>query len=213
LKHSGYNSGVPRSLEETLEHALRETPPTPLRLHYAAGGRRLRRWVLRVLAALVVLGTATGAVYFRKPIWAQTQLLYWQQQCMNYEEPPDHIAYLQVGGEAPATDKAELAALTRHDGYARHGPATVRFNPNCLDHFDQSSGPAFTYAFPLKHGEACLFLHQCRSPLGHERLVGVFFQIDALTSHGMLEVYELFGVTIRPATVFTKPEPILLTVA
>jgi hypothetical protein len=175
-------------------------------LQYAAGGRRKRRWVRRALAALVVLGTATGATYFRKPIWAQARLLYWQRQCMNYEEPPGHVAYLQVGGEIPATDRAELTALGQHPGYAPYGDLTVKYDPGCLDYFDQFSSLEAYGPFSLNYREPCLFLHQCRSPRGNDRLVGVAFEFDAMKSHGMLEVYQLSSVAIRPATVFTKPE-------
>lgn len=181
------------------------SPPQLIRLQYAADGRRTRRWLRRAIAALMLLlGAGASAVYFRKPVWAQGQLLYWQRQCMTYEEAPDHIAYMQVGNTAPAREKGALAALGQHAGYALYVPRSIEFGPGCLIDFDRLSAPESPSAF-TGYREPCLFLHQRRSPIGHDRLVCVDFEFDAMRSHGILGVYEMRSDVIGPATVFTKP--------
>jgi hypothetical protein len=127
---------------------------------------------------------------------------------MSYEEAPEHVACLQVGGEATATDKAELAELGQHAGYAQGGYLSVAFKPVCLDHFERFCSQPSISAFSLRYCESCLFLHWRYSPLGHERLVLVGFGVSGTINRLPPDLYEMTCTVIRPATVFTKPEEI-----
>jgi hypothetical protein len=183
--------------------------PKPLRLHYAERDRRSRRWVWRSIAVLVVLGTGASAVYFRKTIWAQARLLYWQRQCMNYGQPPGHVACEAVGADAPASEKAARDARFSRTGYTG-SVGFVEYVPDPLKHFDPDFDrpPLFNSWFQ----SVCLFLHERRSPAGHDRLVQVvissdlgFASIPAFTA-----VFSLSGTSIIPASVVSRPHPLPL---
>jgi len=115
---------------------------------------------------------------------------------MNYEEPPGHVAYMQLADAAPAKKRDELAALTGRSGY--------EFQPHCVARFGDLD-PAESSTFDWSDG--CIYSHHCRSPGGHNRLVRVNFGggAGAGDSYWWDAQYCLSGTVIRPATLFTEP--------
>ena len=108
--------------DDRMSELSRESTGTPIWWQYGASDHRRRptgsarncrssgcypRW--RV-PSLVTSG---------KPIWAQAQLLYWQRQCLNYEQPPRHVAFEEAGDMSSATERAALARLSRQPGLPR----------------------------------------------------------------------------------------------
>jgi hypothetical protein len=119
-----------------MPESLAEDSPQPHGLQYAADGRRKRRWLRRGSVVLVLATAFVTANYFHRPIWTQVQILYWQRQCLNYDEPPGHVACEEVADNSVASEKAAVAALLRQTAYQGSAGA-VASRVEALDRFDQ----------------------------------------------------------------------------
>jgi hypothetical protein len=95
----------------------------------------------------------------------------------------------------------------RRAGYAGSA-GFVEYLPDALRRFDPAFGPPAT--FNGWFSRTCLFLHERRSPAGHDRLVRV--DVSALwegfaTGIGSTTSYRFEGTSIKPASAVTKPHP------
>jgi hypothetical protein len=74
------------SNEQQISHGL---PP----LEYAPAPSKRRKIARRLIVLLLLVAVAAPLLYWRKPIFRQARLLYWQRQCLRYTAPPDQVVY------------------------------------------------------------------------------------------------------------------------
>lgn len=130
-------------------------PPIPWRRKL-----RSRRWALRALIAVVLLGLVAAA----PSLWRRAQLVYWQRQCMSYTPAPEQLAFERdparpqhIIEEFPSV-KYDLAGTSLEPGTYFTLPAWERF-------YELAGGGL--------RSNGTLFVHRRTSPRGNTRLVAV----------------------------------------
>ena len=185
-------------------------PPTSLApLDYALTPSRWRKLIRQILLGSIVVTTSFCAWRFGPTVLHQSQLLYWQRQCMKFSLPPDMV----VCEENP-TAAARLLKDSRYtpftvrsvsDGLDPHLPTVkaAALAPQCWQSF-RNAPYTNNYRLIDSGGPvAVAFLGQRISPAGHRRLVCVEFAPgrDFLPSFGRSN----YAVAVTPATWTTPP--------
>jgi hypothetical protein len=163
---------------------------------------------------LLVAAVFTASYHWGPQAWRQSQILYWQRQCMKYSPPADTVVYEEEPRSAAMllTRTAEYWAypLQRGNGSDSPPPTTnaAAADTRCLAQLSALLPPAMGL-LGFNHGAAALaFLHERVSPAGHRRLVVVHYFPDRDTfTPDFIEGYDYITQAVTPATLFTAPIP------
>jgi hypothetical protein len=165
-------------------------PPSSatLPLEYAPAPPRWRRPARRIVLGLIVLATTVCCWRWGPHAWHQSQLLYWQRQCLNFSASTGTVVYEEEPTAATVLlrdPKYSLYVLHREPGGPNNHPTTVQsavVYPRCLHALDAlTTSPMIPPAsiFNWVGPGAILYLHERISPAGHRRLVCVNYAPDA----------------------------------
>lgn len=185
-------------------------PPSPqtIPLQYAAAPSRWRRRARKILLATTLLITTCLLWRYGPYAWRQSQLLYWQHQCMNYSARPDTVVYEEDPHAAAALLRLspEYAPFTlqRDSDYQKHLPPVqaAKFCPRCLTKLLQRSNlPISQFLAQGGRLDAVIFLHELTSPCGHRRLVWITYaQRGSDFTWTFLSGYPVWPSVMLPAT-------------
>jgi hypothetical protein len=143
-------------------------------LDYAPAPRK-RRWVYRVMVASLLLGLALVAWRWGPSWWRRAEILYWQDQCLQFSLSPDAVVY----EEDPTEAGALLAGNPKYHTYPLQRRSSPQAAPSLATAaaLDVSDWDRLTSMLPGFHPSllkpAIIFLHERISPAGHRRLVCV----------------------------------------
>ncbi len=182
-------------------------PPSsgPIPLEYAPLPPRWRKHVRRILLGLILVAGAFCAWRWGPYAWHQSQLLYWQRQCLNFSASPDTVVY-----EEDPTASALLRQRSDYSLYVlKWAQGLIR---NSTTMYDAAFCPQcwrnLRTFFPVDYrvnAGAIIFLHERISCAGHRRLVWVNYRPSMGTfSRGFDSALNYDGDAIPPAT-WTKP--------
>lgn len=152
---------------------------TPIQLEYGANPplhrRRIRR---RAILLLVLISVGFAAWRYGPVAYRRAQLLYFQRQCLNFQQPPDFVAF-----ESDPDAAARLIKQGTHSPFGAIGTVqadgtiawlrqpSAGFYPKCLIDFTE-------------HGDgddavdgAFVYLHERTSAAGKRYLVGVYLEV------------------------------------
>src|SRR5271154_582028 len=107
-------------------------PSAPFPLDYAAAPPRWRKRVRRILLTLILLASALSVWRWGPYAWRQVQVLYYQQQCMNFTASPDTVVYDE--------DPAAAARLLQRPDYSAY---VLKRQKNFNDHPTPFQAAAF----------------------------------------------------------------------
>jgi hypothetical protein len=62
-------------------------------LDYGPVPTNQKRWFRRTVRIIVLLGIVAGIYFLGPPTWRWTQFLYWQNRCLGYTAPPNHVVF------------------------------------------------------------------------------------------------------------------------
>ena len=159
-------------------------PPSsgPITFDYVEAPSRWRKRAGRIVFALVVVALAVCTWRWGPYLWRQSQLLYWQGQCLTFSAPVDQVVYEE---EPAAAARLLLGSdfaphvLNPRPGY-KIQPTTVQatvFCPQCWRALWTIVPPPSASLLGVGSGgnRAIIFLHERISPAGHRRLVSVSY--------------------------------------
>jgi len=114
-------------------------------LDYGQVPTNQKRWFRRTIRIIVLLGFAAAVYFLGPPTWRWMQFLFWQNRCLGYTAPRDHVVF-------------DFDVAHRQLSYCDAVTAEARLQ----DFGGCSSGLTF-------HGT--LFLHEMRQPNGAREVV------------------------------------------
>jgi hypothetical protein len=194
-------------------------PPTSstVPLEYAAAPSRWRSRIRRLALGLIVITIAAGAWRYGPHFWHQSQLLYWQRQCMNFSLPPDKVVYEEepTAAERLLKDSNYSPYLLQRKKYFSDQPPTIAaaaFTPKCILSFCGAN----IFLSPRQGGRVAVgFLGERISPAGHRRLICATFTPDRQVLPSLFMGIDFDAFTVTPATWTTPPgvpwRPVLIT--
>ena len=143
------------------------TTTTAAPLDYAPAASVVRsRWFRRTVILSLLLATFIGAWRFGGPLGHHARVLWWQDTCMEYRQPPDRLVYTNVADD--------LTQLLRTGEYLRHytgGPLMFRDLP-------AYQGLSSEIGYQAGSGGAIAFMHERVNELGQRRLVIIYVSRD-----------------------------------
>jgi hypothetical protein len=86
--------GEGQNVERLMEERILDYGPVPL---------NQRRHYRRLLRAVLLLGLIAATIILGRSALKWAQFIYWQQQCLNFDYPPNQVIYQSEPINAPAT--------------------------------------------------------------------------------------------------------------
>lgn len=143
--------------------------------------RRTRRWLV---FGTLGLGLC-AALWYRRPIWLQAQIHYWEWRCARHRAPADQVIF--------SNEPADIAALQKDPAYVSGSnpkrPFILRRAPECWVQWSRLTGQK------LGNHPGLGFVHAMRNGRGEPRLVAVTF---GTTRQGhIFRRKSIFGMPMR----------------